>query len=261
VSIDVATPRSTSRDERFLVVAMLAVTAVAWMLVAAATHSSARAQLHHHRPSAGAIGQVVFTVAWLMMIAAMMLPTSIRFVRTLHRLLDSRRHALALILVGLGAFGLVWLLVGQLFQLGDIVVHAVADNWSWLDERDYLVTAGALGLAGVYQLAPTKMRCLRACRNPAGFVARAWHGRSPALEVFQIGMAYAWSCVGCCWALMLLMFTAGLTSLWLMALLAALMAAERNLRRIEFAVPAVGLALLVSAAVVATRVAMPFGTA
>jgi predicted metal-binding membrane protein len=240
---------------------MLAVAAGAWLLVAVASHSAARAQLHHHRPSAGAVGQVVFTLAWLVMIAAMMLPTSLRFVRTLRRFLEPQRQGRALMLVGLGAFGLVWLLVGQLFQLGDIVVHAIADHWTWLGEHNYLVTATALALAGIYQLAPAKMRCLRACRNPAGFVARAWHGRSPALDVFQIGAAYAWSCVGCCWALMLLMFAAGLTSLWLMAVLAVVMAAERNLRRIELAVPAVGVVLLVAAALVAVRVATPFAAA
>jgi predicted metal-binding membrane protein len=219
-------------------------------------HSPARGRLAHHAPStsAGATGQLAFALGWLVMVVAMMLVPSQRFVRTLARLLDGRRRSGLLVVAGLGGFALVWLLVGELFQLGDLGVHAVVDATPWLGSHPYLVTAAALAVAGAYQLTPVKARCLRACRQPAGFVARGWHGRAPALELFQIGTAYGWSCAGCCWALMLVMFGAGLASLGLMAALAAVMLAERLVPRIEVAVPAVGATLLAAAALVAAGV-------
>ena len=78
-----------------------------------------------------------------------------------------------------------------------------------LADRPRLPLAAALALAGGYQLAPVNLRCLRGCRRPAGFVARGWHGRHPVRELFRIGTAYGLSCVGCCWALMPVMFAAG----------------------------------------------------
>jgi predicted metal-binding membrane protein len=256
-TVDTARPL-VPRDRR-VVVATLAAAATAWLLLVAVSQSPVGAQLHHHGPSVGAVDHAIFALGWLVMVAAMMLPQSARFAVTLRRLLGSRRRGGLLVLAGMGAFAGVWMLVGELFRVGDVGVHTLVDTWPWLGDRQYLVTAGALALAGGYQLAPAKLRCLRACRNPAGFVARAWQGRSPGLDVVQAGVAYGWSCVGCCWALMLLMFAAGLTSVGLMALLAAVMAAERKLRRVEVAVPALGAALVLAALLVAGQVLPPFG--
>lgn len=256
-----ADPWTAARDERRSVAATVAVSAASWLLLGWLSRTSARSLLHHHAltSSAGGVDQAVFALGWLVMVGAMMLPPSMRFVLTLRRLLGSRRYGGLLVLAGIGAFATVWVFVGQLFQIGDLGVHALVNASPWLRARPYLVTAGALALAGAYQLAPLKLRCLRACRNPAGFVARAWHGRSPGMDVLRIGTAYGWSCVGCCWAMMLLMFAAGLTSLALMAVLAAAMLAERHVPRIGLGVHAVGAALVVASVLIAARLVPPFG--
>jgi predicted metal-binding membrane protein len=264
MDITTTTPPAAARwrGERLLVAVTITAAAAAWLLLASVSRTAAGARLHHHGPSTstGAVDHLLFATGWLLMVAAMMLPVSLRFVVTLRRLLGSRRHGGLLVLTGLAGYALVWVLVGELFQLADPAVHALVDTVPWLGDRQYLVTAGALALAGGYQLAPVRMRCLRACRNPAGFVAQGWHGRSPGREVFQVGTAYGWSCAGCCWALMLLMFAAGLTSLWLMAALTVVMVVERRARRVELAVPALAATLLLVAALVATRLLPPFGT-
>ncbi|MGH8902558.1 MAG: DUF2182 domain-containing protein [Egibacteraceae bacterium] len=99
-------------------------------------------------------------------------------------------------------------------------------------------SAVALVLAGLYQFSPLSLRCLRECRNPAGFVARSWHGVSPRRELLRIGAAYGWSCVGLLLGTHAAHVRRRVSSLGLMALLTATMVAERRLPRIESAVGA-----------------------
>lgn len=241
------------RRGRHAVPATVAVAAVAWIVLAAAARMPA---LHRaHGTGVAALDPLVFLPAWLVMVAAMMLPPSLDFVRVLDRLLSSHPHRRPVLLAALGAYVAVWVATGGVLQLADLAVTASAGSWDWLRDRPPLVVAAALAVAGGYQLAPVKLRCLRACRSPAGFVARGWHGRTPVRDAARIGVAYGWSCVGCCWALMLLMVVAGLASLWLMAGLAAVMVAERRLRRVERAVSALGAALLLAAVLTALGIA------
>lgn len=258
----ISPPIAVAGRDRTLTVWTLALAGTAWLALVVASYTPAAPLLHHGgSTSAGAIDPAAFALGWLVMVAAMMLPPSLGFLRCLRRLLEPRARATALLVTGIGAFALVWLLVGQLFQLGDSLVHAGVDASPWLQRHTALIPAAALALAGSYQLTPLKRRCLRACRNPAGFMARGWHGRSPGREVAQIGIAYGWSCVGCCWALMLVMFAAGLTSIWIMAGLAAITAGERYLPRSQIAVAVVAGTLFVSAGLVASGVLVLFPAA
>lgn len=247
------------RAERNTIASTLALAAAAWIALAVAGRTALAGRLHH--PALGAssseLDPSLFLLGWLLMVAAMMLPASLRFLTTIHRLVQARHNRKRLIAVALGAYALPWVIVGQLFQVGDVGVHWLVARWGWLAGRPWLVTAGALVLAGGYQFSPLNLRCLRECRNPAGFVARGWHGQSPRRELLQIGAAYGWSCVGCCWALMLLMFAAGVSSLGLMALLTVTMVAERRLPYVE---RAVGALLVVAGALVALQVLPPLAT-
>jgi predicted metal-binding membrane protein len=83
-----------------------------------------------------------------------------------------------------------------------------------------------------------------------GFVIEHWRGPAPARQAFLLGAHHGVFCVGCCWALMLLMFALGTGSLGWMLLLAVLMAVEKNLpwgRRLS---APLGIALLAGALVV-----------
>jgi len=88
-------------------------------------------------------------------------------------------------------------------------------------------TAGAalLALAGLYQLTPFKHACLARCQSPMSFVMRRWRsGRAGAL---QMGAGHGVSCVGCCWALMLLLFAGGVMNLAVIAALTVFVAFEK----------------------------------
>ena len=108
-----------------------------------------------------------------------------------------------------------------------------------------------IGAAGAFQFSSLKYSCLEKCRTPYGFVVQRWHGRSPARESWRIGFEHGLFCVGCCWALMLLMFVVGMGSIGWMLALAAVMAAEKTLRGGRRLSAPLGVALLAWAAAIA----------
>ncbi len=87
------------------------------------------------------------------------------------------------------------------------------------------VGATLLLVAGLYQLTPMKYACLRTCQSPLGFLVSRWRaGWSGAL---RMGLEHGAYCVGCCWALMLLLFAGGVMNLTVIAALTAFVAFEK----------------------------------
>ena len=103
-------------------------------------------------------------------------------------------------------------------------------------------------LAGAFQFSSLKDRCLRKCRHPGSFLLA--HYRGGEAGAFRLGRLHGLYCLGCCWALMLVMFAAGVASLVWMALLTALMVHEKTRPAGARAVPVTGVALLGLASVV-----------
>ncbi|MEP7275883.1 MAG: DUF2182 domain-containing protein [Betaproteobacteria bacterium] len=93
----------------------------------------------------------------------------------------------------------------------------------------WIADAAVLAAAGLFQFSALKYRCLEACRSKFGFVASRWHVRNPDREACRLGVAHGAFCVGCCWVLMLCMFVVGAGSIGWRLLLAAVIAAEKNL--------------------------------
>ena len=193
---------------------------------------------------------VLHAAAWVLMIAAMMLPTTFPLLAMFRRIAGARPDAgrlLALVVLG---FFAAWLTFGIAAHLADAAVRWAAGRYVWFVANGWIVGAAVLAAAGLFQWSALKYRCLDECRTPFGFVASRWHGRSPAREAFRIGVDHGVFCVGCCWALMLIMFVVGVGSVGWMLALAALMAAEKNLpfgRRLR---TPVGLGLLGGAAAI-----------
>jgi predicted metal-binding membrane protein len=80
-------------------------------------------------------------------------------------------------------------------------------------------------LAGFYQFTPLKHACLRQCQAPAAFLSRHW--RPGARGAWAMGLRHGAFCLGCCWALMLLLFVGGVMNLYWIAGLALLVAVEK----------------------------------
>lgn len=103
-------------------------------------------------------------------------------------------------------------------------------------------TAWLLLLAGVYQFTPLKTACLTTCRSPLSLIMQHW--RSGASGAFRMGAEQGVYCLGCCWALMLLLFAGGVMNIGVIAALTALVMIEKLTRVGPQAARASGLALI-----------------
>jgi predicted metal-binding membrane protein len=145
----------------------------------------------------------------------------------------------------LAGYALVWSAFGALAFGFDVAIHTVVDASPWLSEHDWLIGASLLATAGAFQFTPLKDACLRACRLPAMFLTR--HYARGAGGGFRLGVRHGLFCLGCCWALMLVAFAAGVASLLWMAALTALMVHEKTQPRGRRGVPVTGALLLAAA--------------
>ncbi len=230
--------------------AVLAAIAGAWALVIAAQMAGDAARLHHDALIHSSLPRIValglFLIAWQAMIAAMMLPSALPLVRLFAR--TSARQPRPGLAMGafLGGYAAVWTAFGAVAFIGDIAVHATVDSMPWLARHDWLIAGTALALAGAFQFSSLKDACLRECRHPGAYILS--HYQRGARGAFRLGRGHAVYCLGCCWALMLVMFGAGVANLWWMAALTGLMVYEKTAPGGRRAVPIAGAAFLALAA-------------
>jgi predicted metal-binding membrane protein len=227
-------------------VPILAAVAAAWGAAVAVEASGIAGALHHDSLLEGGPGLgpalLLFLLGWQVMVAAMMLPSSLPLVRMFAAAsagAPDRGRALAAFV---GAYAVVWSAFGLLAFAGDAGLHALVASSSWMAANDWVIGPSVLLLAGAFQFTPLKDACLRACRHPASFLRR--HYRRGAGGAFALGARHGMFCVGCCWALMLVMFAAGAVSLIWMAALTALMVHEKTRPAGARTVPLTGTVLL-----------------
>jgi predicted metal-binding membrane protein len=172
---------------------------------------------------------LLYVGGWLLMSAAMMLPTTLPLLEIFRRTAAARpdRHRLLFLLIA--GYLAVWGGFGLIAHLADLGVQALVLQSPWLTFNAWAVGALVLATAGLFQFSALKHRCLEECRTPFSFVARHWGHDRPAWRSFPLGAHHGLFCVGCCWALMLLMFVVGTGSVGWMLLLGAIMAVEKNL--------------------------------
>ena len=159
---------------------------------------------------------------WVVMMVGMMTP-SVSPMVLLYAAIARRsagRHAfappgwfLAGYLLAWSAFALVATLLQWLLEWAAVVTPMMAGTGRML--------AGVLlVVAGIYQWLPVKQACLASCRAPLSFVQRHGGFQSSARGALRLGVLHGFHCVGCCWALMALLFAFGVMQLqWIAALM------------------------------------------
>ncbi len=172
---------------------------------------------------------VLHAAGWVLMIAAMMLPTTLPLLDTFRRTVAGRADAGRLTALVIAGFFVAWMAFGLVAHAADAGLLLAARHYGALIAYGWVIGAAVLAGAGLFQFSALKYRCLEQCHTPFGFVVARWHGRAPSREAFRLGLDHGLFCVGCCWALMLVMFVVGIGSLGWMLVLAAAMAAEKNL--------------------------------
>jgi predicted metal-binding membrane protein len=171
---------------------------------------------------------VLLWAMWAAMMAGMMLPTITPFVmlyaRAVRNRTDIGRPSTRIYAIGSG-YVLVWVV----FSVGATVLQRALSSASLLtmmmEPASPRAAAVLLFIAGIYQLTPLKTACLRACRSPITELTSRWrHGTSGA---FRMGVEHGLYCLGCCWALMLLLFAGGVMNLAVILALTAWVMIEK----------------------------------
>lgn len=262
----VGAPGDTERSRRqFLLIMGLLVT-LAWLTLWIWEQSPYGRYLDHGRWTdiglAGSIcrvlpnGHVVlpallYVGGWVLMTAAMMLPTTVPLLEIFRRLSRARQDTGRLVALVMLGYLSVWLLFGIAAHVLDLGVNEAVQRSVWLGVNGWVLGVVVLCVAGVFQFSNLKYRCLEQCRAPLSFVLRHWRGGNAQRQAFTIGAHHGIYCVGCCWALMLLMFVVGTGSVGWMLLLGAMMAIEKNLPAGQLLSKPLGAALIVGAAIIA----------
>ena len=186
----------------------------------------------------------LYLLGWTLMTVAMMLPTTLPLLEIFRRLTTPRQDRSQLLTLVIAGYLVIWLGFGIAAHAADWLLHEIVERSSWLEANAWLIGAGTLLLAGAFQFSRLKYRCLEKCRAPLSFVTEYWRGRHERRNAFLLGIHHGIFCVGCCWALMLLMFAVGVGNVAWMLVLGAVMAAEKNLRWGRKLSAPVGLALI-----------------
>ena len=222
--------RDPRRDRAILAGSLVALSGLAWLTLWVWAASPYGRYLHHDGGFAPLpVEAALFSLGWLLMIVAMMLPSSVPLVVTFGAIVGRRPQPRLLVALLVAGYLAIWGAFGLAAWLLDRGVHAAVDASPWLAQHPQLIMGSTLAIAGLWQFTPWRARCLDECRSPLGFVMNRWRGVDIRRESFLMGIAHGAFCVGCCWSLMLVMFGVGLGSVTAMLALGALTAVEKNM--------------------------------
>ena len=167
----------------------------------------------------------VLIVMWTVMMIAMMTPAAAPMVlmfSTIHRRRTAEGRPAVPTAIFILGYLVVWTSYSVVAALTQAGLHAAALLSPAMVTTSPLLAGGLLIAAGVFQWTPLKRVCLAACRSPLSFLMTGWReGRAGA---FVMGLRHGLYCLGCCWALMALLFVAGVMNLlWVAAIAVAVL--------------------------------------
>jgi len=167
---------------------------------------------------------------WIVMMVAMMIPSAspmILLFAGVARQREVRNVPTASVAVFTLGYLLVWALYATIAAVAQWQLHRLALLSPTMAAASPILGGGLLLLAGIYQWLPLKAACLSHCRSALGFFSNHW--REGNWGALLMGVEHGTYCVGCCWALMALLFVAGVMNLLWVALIAAFVLVEKLL--------------------------------
>jgi predicted metal-binding membrane protein len=193
-------------------------------------------------------------VMWAVMMVAMMAPAAAPMILTFAAI--HRRRAAAgqpsvpTVMFVLGYF-LVWTVYSLAAASAQAGLHAAALLSPEMAASSSLFAGGLLIAAGVFQWTPLKRACLAACRSPLSFLMSRW--REGARGALLMGLRHGLYCLGCCWALMALLFVAGVMNLFWVAAIAVVVLVEKVVPRGDAVGRVGGVGLIVAGGLLVAR--------
>ena len=231
-------PASASRRDRFLIVAaILLVTALAWVyLIRLGRQMPSGMEYDKMMAAMGMASNTPWKAAdawftltmWMVMMAGMMAPAAAPMLLLFagaHRNRSGRGIGVPVIAFSLGYF-LVWIGFSGGATLAQWTLHGAAMLSGAMGSSNAYLSAAILVAAGAYQMTPWKGKCLAHCRSPLGFLMTSW--RSGTLGALRMGLHHGAYCLGCCWAVMSVLFAVGVMNLAWVAGLAVLVLLEKT---------------------------------
>jgi predicted metal-binding membrane protein len=230
--------RTSDRVTLLTSIALFVLTAAAWVAVLRSPMSEDDMAGMQMVMAPTARDAVAYVVAWAIMMAAMMLPSAAPMI-VLYAATQRNTVSLVAKAAAVAGFALMylalWAATGLPIYFASLALMALAPGTL------AYVTAAVLVTAGVFQLSPLKQVCLRHCRSPLGFLMGHW--RAGWRGGLALGWGHASYCLGCCWALMVVLVVAGAMGLpWVLAI-ACVVAAEKLVRGGEWIARAAGVVL------------------
>jgi predicted metal-binding membrane protein len=186
---------------------------------------------------------LLFLGAWQVMTAAMMLPSSLPMVRLFVKVSRQQTKPQLALLAFLGAYATVWTGFAIIALLFDIGLHSLVQHWHWLHHHPWIIAGSTLVLAGGFQFSSLKEQCLNSCRHPLSFLTH--HYQRGLKAAWNLGIRHGLYCLGCCWALMLVMLAVGVGHFTWMIVLTVVMTLERTWKQGRKIVPIVGITFLI----------------
>jgi predicted metal-binding membrane protein len=171
---------------------------------------------------------VLVFLMWAIMMVAMMVPTvspMILLFAEINRRRDERRSTFAATGQFLLGYLMAWTGFSFLATLAQWGLLTVALVSPMMESTSKALGAGLLLVAGLFQFSRLKHACLAHCRSPIGFLATEW--RDGPFGAFEMGLKHGGYCLGCCWALMGLLFAFGVMNLLWVAIISAFVLLEK----------------------------------
>jgi predicted metal-binding membrane protein len=208
-----------------------------------------------HTPAWQARDVALTFLMWAVMMVAMMIPSATPMISAyagLHRLRSATAGSIRAVAPFVAGYLIVWTafsagatLLQWAFHSAGLLSHASA-------RATPLLGGSLLVLAGLYQFTRWKQVCLSRCRTPLDFLMTEW--RDGTRGALVMGSRHGLFCVGCCWALMLLLFVAGMMNLVWVAILAGYVLLEKVMPAARSASWVIGLLAVAWGAWLLTRV-------
>lgn len=220
-------PAPLARERTLILGLLLLLAAAAWGLLA--WQSLTRTEQMAMTPTMG-MAAPLFLGIWVAMMVAIMFPTAAPMVLMFAWVQARKRQQEQVFVptwVFVGAYMVVWTLLGVMAYAVAVGAEYLGGQSAWLMDNAGRIGGVVLLAAGLYQLTPLKYRCLSQCRSPLAFVMASW--REGYGGAFRMGLEHGLYCAGCCWLLFVLLFPLGMLNVAAMAVITALIFAEKSL--------------------------------
>jgi predicted metal-binding membrane protein len=226
----------SGRDRVLISACIVLVTAIAWaylfylgnQMSAMASDAAMMAKMGMATERPWTLTDIAFIfVMWSVMMVGMMgasaAPVLLLFAAARRRA-DDRRIPLAVLAFGLG-YAAIWLAFSAAAAIAQASLHQAGAVSAAMAISSPRVAGAIILAAGAYQFTSLKGACLAHCRTPLGYLMSYW--RDGMRGAFAMGFRHGAYCLGCCWALMILLFAVGIMNLVWVAGLTVLVLLEK----------------------------------